>query len=175
MLINKSRGKAHSKPVLIFFQPTRKWIFRTPTGRAAKYISPEAFKKMTREFKECNGKFSAASRTWAFDDIFLSNVKRILSEMYGPHGFLVREPPPKQNASFSTDPEPFSRFQEITGVDISSLPEEERKKIYRRFVVKLHPDLGGDHEKMSELNRAWHLIKLGAKPSSSSTIEDDAF
>ncbi len=74
---------------------------------------------------------------------------------------------PKDYAdSFYNEPAPATviaedvatKLEDILGlVDIERLQQFELKAAYRKTCRVLHPDLGGDAAKMSELNRLWSL------------------
>lgn len=50
-----------------------------------------------------------------------------------------------------------SKLSEYLGVTIKAQELSELKKLYRAKARELHPDMGGDAAKMSELNRLWTL------------------
>lgn len=50
-----------------------------------------------------------------------------------------------------------SKLSSFLGVVISTQDLNDLKKLYRQKARELHPDLGGDATKMSELNRLWTL------------------
>lgn len=49
------------------------------------------------------------------------------------------------------------KLSTFLGVVISTQDLNDLKKLYRQKARELHPDLGGDATKMSELNRLWTL------------------
>jgi hypothetical protein len=79
---------------------------------------------------------------------------------------------PKQYAeNFYHKPEPIvqkedaatiaAKLSEYLGVKIHAQELSELKKLYRAKARELHPDMGGDASKMSELNRLWTLYTSG--------------
>lgn len=53
------------------------------------------------------------------------------------------------------------KLSEFLGVTITTQELSELKKLYRAKARELHPDMGGDASKMSELNRLWTLYTAG--------------
>jgi hypothetical protein len=53
------------------------------------------------------------------------------------------------------------KLSEYLGVKITTQDVSELKKLYRAKARELHPDLGGEAAKMSELNRLWTLYSAG--------------
>jgi hypothetical protein len=53
-------------------------------------------------------------------------------------------------------------LSDYLGVDVSAQDLSDLKRLYRTKARELHPDLGGDAAKMSELNRLWTLYSAGA-------------
>jgi len=53
------------------------------------------------------------------------------------------------------------QLSQYLGVEITSQDIKTLKTLYRAKARELHPDLGGDAQKMSELNRLWSLYTAG--------------
>jgi hypothetical protein len=85
----------------------------------------------------------------------LKNVK--VDDSY-KENFYHKQEVVKTVESASSIAEKLSTYLEvkITTQDISEL-----KKLYRAKARELHPDMGGDASKMSELNRLWTLYTAG--------------
>ncbi|MCH4200544.1 MAG: hypothetical protein LKF87_12175 [Clostridium tyrobutyricum] len=50
---------------------------------------------------------------------------------------------------------------------------EELKKLYRKLALQFHPDMGGSHEEMSEINNQYdNLFKILKEGNKESTVDD---
>jgi hypothetical protein len=48
-----------------------------------------------------------------------------------------------------------TKFKNIVGEDIKDIEYDKAKKVYRRWIMKNHPDVGGDSKIASEINTCW--------------------
>lgn len=72
--------------------------------------------------------------------------------------FYYNDPVTTPTESASSIAEKLSDF---LGVKITTQEVKDLKKLYRAKALELHPDRGGDANKMSELNRLWTLYTSG--------------
>jgi len=64
-------------------------------------------------------------------------------------------------------------FQRETGVDPSTAQPDELKRAHRSAVMRLHPDRGGDEERLKLFNDAYDVVKRGAPSAGRSHEYDD--
>jgi hypothetical protein len=98
-------------------------------------------------------RWDAATKTWLIDAMFLDVVKQLCDKHLD--GWEEHKPtaPPPQAAMNS------GAFHDF----LVLCPTDEVKKLYRAAALALHPDKGGDADKMSKLNVAWNAIKTELK------------
>lgn len=102
--------------------------------------------------------------TWYFVEQYLEPFKAIVDSFKGSDIFewdFVPKPVGGnlQSHFVSTDTY-FQTFQNLTGQDISKLDHDQAKKIYRRWMIKNHPDIGGDSKTASSVNECWSNLEV---------------
>jgi hypothetical protein len=53
-----------------------------------------------------------------------------------------------------------NRFRDLTGQDIKDKEFREAKKIYHRWLMVNHPDKGGDHNTVRDVNECWSNLEV---------------
>ncbi len=86
--------------------------------------------------------------------IILGTKKIPLDASTFAQDFFYEQAPAPQTETAASIAQKLSTF---LGVEIKAQELTELKRLYRQKARELHPDLGGDAAKMSELNRLWTL------------------
>lgn len=96
--------------------------------------------------------------TWFITEKYVEPFKEMVRNMSGVFEIDFVDKPVGGGgfqAHFISTETLFTKFKEITGTDISALEYDAAKKVYRRWIMKNHPDVGGDPVKASSVNECW--------------------
>ena len=97
-----------------------------------------------------NRRWDPATKCWSFYLIVMDEVVA-LAEKHG-YAVTVVEPPAPPTPALLVGEDPYSVLLRLA-------PDETVRKVYRLVASALHPDLGGDTEKMAQANAAWDAIR----------------
>lgn len=139
-----SNYKPKSTKAKIFWAPTEgRWAVQTPFSAA-----------FVDELKLHAGRtkrWEPQLKLWLVDDEHIESVKKVVEKYFGMFEFSDKAPPPQDNVSLN-GAGPYKDFIEALGYDLCNM-------VYRKAVATMHPDLGGDSDRMSKLNSAWSSIR----------------
>lgn len=154
-------GSQRQEARVWYFPPAKKYAFvfepssvRNRDGKKGKDVLKNFTLLLSFKY---NATYNAGAKAWLFDESRLDEFLRT-AEKYVGHVKVERKislPPPVVAAG---GPDPWLVFTELTGASRSASGADV-KKAYYRAVQRLHPDLGGDAAKMTELNVAWSAIR----------------
>lgn len=121
-----------------------------------------------REYNPANFTWSFALEVWPTVKTIVENTGFALTEKKELHATV--EVPHDYAENFYRAPEPLSQKESkeslaeslagLLGINIVGLQVMSQQELRREYLRKcrvLHPDMGGDASKMSELNRVWSL------------------
>lgn len=97
------------------------------------------------------------TKIWTITERYFAPTKTLLDKMFGNVQAITKEMAEKAAA-----PPPVKTLP-IDGVLMSFmklLPYEAAQKAYRAAAIVLHPDRGGDMEKMANLNACWQRLEI---------------
>lgn len=120
--------------------------------------------------------YNPSSFTWSIDASFWPPIKTILEagnwilkdvtdNSNGVHvdkdyaeNFYYAPTAPTPAESPEAIAKALATFFSLDIADFNKTSQKDLKKLYRQSARELHPDLGGDATKMSELNRLWAIF-----------------
>jgi hypothetical protein len=119
-----------------------------------------------------NREYNAETKHWSFTHIAFRNIvekmfvamhipftitETIETKTVGPDNFFYEHAVTQQIPESSNII--CAKLMKLLGVTEETLKDTNAlKKVYRAKAREFHPDLGGDADKMSELNRLWTLF-----------------
>lgn len=103
------------------------------------------FKLVDKRYKSWNHE----EKLWYLAPQILDEVRDKVKDFFGDVHFTGQQAA-RVVSNLPTDT--FAKFAKLVGVDALN-------KAYRDAAVKFHTDLGGDYDKMAELNQLWSAIK----------------
>ena len=120
-----------------------------------------AWIKMTIPYGERD--YDDVSHIWTIHEKYFNQLRDILNAV-GPDFVVtcVEKPVGSPAVTFTPLDVYFDIFRDSSGEDIRQYPVDDfakAKKIYFRTAMRLHPDKGGDSQKMTQFNMAWDAIK----------------
>lgn len=92
-------------------------------------------------------------KVWKFDPSYSEILMEILERWFDKVDVLETNAPPAPAPVLAADTDPIAKM-------IKLCPDTVLPKVYRTIAAALHPDAGGDANKMSELNSLWAQIKM---------------
>jgi hypothetical protein len=98
-----------------------------------------------------------SSKTWSFTEKYLQGVVALTEKVFGGKATVISK---DQSQKATTPPSMASSpLDKVILQFFRALPFEAAQKAYRIAAVSLHPDHGGDMEKMTALNSAWSRLE----------------
>jgi len=99
-----------------------------------------------------------ASKIWTITERFFPAIKVAAERIFpGQVNILTREQAEKATAPSAVK---IKTLNEVLLDFVLLLPNDALQKAYRVAAMTLHPDRGGDMEKMSRLNALWQRIEM---------------
>jgi hypothetical protein len=135
-------------------------IWWDPDMQAYRLVTPysDAFKQAFMAFIPGSDRFwDASAKSWTFSEKHLTQVFLLVEKVFGSKPTVITR---AQAEKASVPPSVASSpLDSLILKFFRLLPYEAVQKAYRHAAMSLHPDHGGDMEKMSSLNSLWQRIE----------------
>lgn len=102
--------------------------------------------------------FFEDKKMWCFSEKYLDGVKSLCEKIYGLGSVVVITKAQTQQST-SSSPMAKASINDAMAEFMRVIPYEAAQKAFRHAAMMLHPDRGGDMEKMARLNAAWERIR----------------
>lgn len=103
-----------------------------------------------------------ATKIWTFTESYFSGVEKLCKMVFGDANVSVFTRQQVEATAGATSGTSVQKVDTIT-IELAEflrlLPYEAAQAAYRKAAFILHPDKGGDMEKMSRLNQLWTKIE----------------
>lgn len=96
------------------------------------------------------------SKIWTWPEKYLDPVTKLITTTFGTPLVITRGQTEKAS---STAPVKAASIEAVMANFFKLIPYEAAQTAYKRAAMMLHPDRGGDMEKMSELNALWQKLE----------------
>jgi hypothetical protein len=116
--------------------------------------------------KDCQMDDSSGKKvwTWYFVEQYLEPFKALVDSFAGANIFEwehIPKPTGNSNTSIFVPNDVYlERFKTLTGQDITGLEFKAARSIYRRWMMQNHPDKGGDHFIVRDVNECWSNLEI---------------
>jgi len=99
------------------------------------------------------------TKTWTFTEKYLDGVQKFCTLLFGNQEVAVLTRDKVEGQSQSVSVNGYNTLDSALLTFMKLLPFDAAQAAYRKASMTLHPDRGGDMEKMTKLNQAWSKIE----------------
>lgn len=159
-MLRKHTRFHHSPAKIFWYGPAAAWAIKAPIGYRSiprdqwdEYVTMLQF--------ACHGSFYKQAKVWIIPDNpeDLEEAKKLVQQLFGRFLFQPRISYRPLGAPSELSHDYLTEFKELVGYGNGhDLTRQEAKKLYRSASMRLHPDIGGDGQKMASLNVAYSKI-----------------
>ncbi len=111
--------------------------------------------------------FDPTTKIWTFTENYLQGVRALCVLLYGVNDVAVleRKTVEGQARQAPTSVHTTNTLDSLCVQFVKLLPFDAAQTAYRKAALLLHPDRGGDMEKMSQLNVVWTRLEKEIWPN----------
>jgi hypothetical protein len=134
------------------------WDSQVAAYRIAMPYSQEFVSAIKALIPASDRAFDPTTKVWTFTERFFDPMQLLCEKVYGKHNVVAVT---RQQAQSAQAPASITKFTAAQlAVDFLTLVGfDAAQAAYRRGAVALHPDHGGNLEKMTKLNAVWQRLE----------------